>query len=114
MDKRKDKRFTTQLYVKLNADSKTARGVLGDVSENGIFIKTNRDIDLDSVINIEIFMPEYADSRLAGIVIRKVDLRDTHRKYGLGIKLTQKDIAYKLLLESFLNQPETYAAKREA
>jgi len=114
MDKSKGKRFTTQLHFKLNSNSKTAWGVLGDVSENGLFIKTNRDINLDSVINIEIFMIDNTNSRLMGIVTRKVDLTDTHRKYGLEIKLTQKDITYKLFLEPCLNQPETYTTTREA
>jgi hypothetical protein len=111
MDKRKEKRFTTQLHVKINADSKTAWGILGDISENGLFIKTNRAINLNSVITIEIFMPDSRNSHLKGIVTRTVDLADAHRKYGLGVQLTHKDIKYKLFLEPFLYQPEPDTTK---
>jgi uncharacterized 2Fe-2S/4Fe-4S cluster protein (DUF4445 family) len=114
VDKRKDKRFTSQLHVKLNSESKTAWGVLGDVSENGLFIKSTRDIDMNSVVNIEIFLTDNTKARLTGIVTRKVDLPNTHRKFGLGIELTQKDVKYKLFLEPFLYQPDTDTSARVA
>jgi hypothetical protein len=105
MEKRKDRRYTTQLHVQLDAGSKTTWGVLGDVSENGLFIKTTRDIDLDSSIDIVIFLPDNTYSHLTGIVKRKVELTDTHRKYGLGIQLIKKDERYmKLLSVSYIGQ----------
>jgi hypothetical protein len=105
MDRRKDRRYTTQLHVKLNAGSINFWGVLGDVSENGLFIKTTRDIDLDSSIDIVIFMPDNTNSHLTGIVVRKVALTDTHRKYGLGVKLLKQDEKFKKLLSvSYIGQ----------
>ncbi len=105
MDKRKDHRFTNQLHVKICSDSGKFWGVLNDVSENGLFIKTNRDLDLDSAIDIEIIMPDNTNANLQGVVTRKVALHETYRKYGLGIKLIKKDIKYmKLLSLSYIGQ----------
>ena len=84
--------------MQLDAESKTTWGVLGDVSENGLFIKATRDIDLDSSIDIVIFLPDNTYSHLTGIVKRKVELTDTHRKYGMGIQLIKKDERYMKLL----------------
>jgi hypothetical protein len=38
MDKRKDKRFDKQLYVKVKSGSLISWGKLSDISENGLFI----------------------------------------------------------------------------
>ncbi len=105
MDRRKERRYTTQFHVKLDAGSKTTWGVLGDVSENGLFIKTSRDIDVDSSIDVVIFLPDNTYSHLTGLVKRKVELMDTHRKYGLGIQLIKKDERYmRLLSVSYIGQ----------
>jgi hypothetical protein len=94
MDKRKNKRFTTQLHVKLNSGSLIAWGILCDVSENGLFVKCNRDFTMDTAIAIEIFMPDNTNSFLKGIVKRKIDVPESNRKHGLGIELIEKDAPY--------------------
>lgn len=94
IDKRKDKRFDTQLRVKLNAGSLIAWGVLCDVSENGLFVKCNLDFIMDTAISIEIFMPDNANSLVKGIVKRKIEMSEAYRKHGLGIELIEKDAPY--------------------
>lgn len=99
MDKRKNKRFTAQLRVKLNFRSLIAWGILCDVSENGLFVKSNRDFTMDAAISIEIFMPDTVNSLLKGIVKRKIELSEPYRKHGLGIELKEKDAPYQQYVE---------------
>jgi Tfp pilus assembly protein PilZ len=100
MERRKENRTVKKLYVRLNAGSITSGGLLGDVSENGLFISSIRDFAIGTEINIEIFMPDNNNSFLKGIVRRKVELSDSQRKKGLGIELTKKDVRYETLIIS--------------
>ena len=99
MEKRKDKRFDVKLYVKLNSGSFISWGALGDVSENGLFIRSNRGFTTDAVIDIEIFMPDNTVSHLKGVVRRIVKLPESNRKFGIGVELVGKDNAYRRLLK---------------
>lgn len=94
MDNRKNKRFAAQLRVKLNSGSLIAWGILCDVSENGLFVKCNRDFTMDTAIAIEIFMPDNTNSLLKGIVKRKIEMSGSHRKHGVGIELIEQDAPY--------------------
>jgi len=103
MDKRKDKRLNAKLHVKVKSGTVTSWGILTDVSENGLFIKSNRDLAVDTVINIEIVMPDNSTSLLKGIVKRRIELSEEYRKYGLGIELTEKDFRFINLVVSLLD-----------
>jgi len=107
MDKRKDMRLSMKLYTKLTADSFVSWGLLSDVSENGLFIKSNRDFTMGEAIDIELFMPDNNNSLLKGVIRRKIELPDSHRKYGLGIELIEKDIVYRYFLKSLKGQTKT-------
>jgi hypothetical protein len=107
MDKRKNERLSTKLYTKLIADSFISWGLLSDVSENGLFIKSNRDFIMGEAIDIELFMPNNNNSLLKGVIRRKIELPETHRKYGLGIELVEKDIVYRHFLKSLKGQTKT-------
>jgi len=104
MYKRKENRIEKQLYVLLRLESKLVRGLLNDFSENGLFIKCNQDFPIGTVIDIEIFMPDNNNALVQGIVRRKIEMPESHRKYGLGIELIAKDIIYRRFLKS-LNVP---------
>jgi hypothetical protein len=107
MDKRQYERLSMKLYVKLSADSFVSWGLLSDVSENGIFIKSNRDFTMGEAIDIELFMPDNNNSLLRGVIRRKIELPDSHRKYGLGIELIEKDIVYRYFLRSLNGKIKT-------
>lgn len=107
MNKRKDKRFDTKLYVKLNSGSSISWAILSDISENGLFIKSNRNFSTDALINIEIFMPDKSISLLRGIVRRITEQPDLNRKFGIGIELIEKDIIYKHFMKFFNGQTKT-------
>jgi hypothetical protein len=76
-------------------------GLVNDFSENGLFIKCNQDFPIGTVIDIEIFMPDNNNSLLRGIVRRKIEMPESHRKSGLGIELIEKDTVYRRFLKSF-------------
>jgi hypothetical protein len=105
MDKRKEHRLSKQLYVALRLESKMFQGVLNDISENGLFIKCNRDFPIGAVIDIEIFMPDKNNSLLKGVVRRKIETPDSQRKFGLGIEIIKKDIRYITFVVSSLYEP---------
>jgi len=107
MDKRKSERLSMKLHTKLSADSFVSWGLLSDVSENGLFIKSNRDFTIGEAIDIELFMPNNINSLLKGVITRKIELPETHRKYGLGIELVEKDIVYRHFLRSLKWQTKT-------
>jgi len=107
VDKRKDERFSTKLYVKLNSGPITSWGILSDISENGLFIKSNRNFSTDALIDIEIFMPDKSISLLKGIVRRITEQSDSHRKFGIGIEIIEKDMIYKHFLKFFDGQTKT-------
>lgn len=110
MDKRRNKRFSTQLHVKLDSGSIKSWGVVHDVSENGLFIKGNQDFPVGEVIGIEIFMPDKTSCLLNGVVRRSFELSRSHRKRGVGIELTEKDARYlnfvKYLVTARIQEPE--------
>lgn len=99
MDKRKDKRFASKLSVKFNSGSLVSCGVLDDISENGLFIRSNRNFNIDALITIEIFMPDKTVSFLKGVVRRIIELPDQYRKFGIGVELIEKDKTYKHFLK---------------
>ena len=105
MEKRKEQRFSKQLYVQLRTDKKKFWGLLNDFSENGLFIKCNQDFPMGAAIDIEIFMSDKSNSVLKGIVRRKIDMSESNRKYGLGIELIKKDMRYTTFLASSLYEP---------
>ena len=110
MDKRRDRRLHTKLYVNLKSGSMTVPGLLCDVSERGLFIKCTRDFAMGAVLDIEIFMPDNTDSVVKGRVTRKIELSETYRKHGVGIELIEKDVRYIRFVESVSKRPEMETA----
>jgi len=104
MYNRKENRFAKQLYVVLRLESKMVHGLVNDFSENGLFVKCNQSFPIGTVIDIEVFMPDNNNALLKGIVRRKIDMPASHRKCGLGIELTAKDIIYRRFLKSLNGQ----------
>ncbi len=88
MDRRKHPRFIKRLRTTLIVDHKSFTGISGDLSENGLFIRTNRSFAVNTSIEIEILLPDNRISSLRGSV------RRTHispLKSGIGIEITEKD-----------------------
>jgi hypothetical protein len=112
-DKRRNRRLRANLHVKLTSGAATSWGVLSDVSENGLLIKSNRDFAADTVIDLEIIIQDNCSSLLKGKVIRKIELPETHRKYGLGIELIEKDFRFLDFVCSLFDRPVKTASETD-
>ncbi len=104
MERRKDERFDIKLYVKLKSGSKSSWGLLSDVSRNGLFVKSTQNFSKDAVVDIELFMHDNSVSLLKGVVRRNVELPETHRKFGMGIEIIQKNKVYMKFLRTLGEQ----------
>jgi Tfp pilus assembly protein PilZ len=95
-------RFTKRLEATFSSGGLSYRGILSNLSRNGLFIRTNRGFAPGSTVDIELVMPDNKVCRLKGIVKRTIKTPMlSSMKNGMGIELTEKDPAYLNLIESF-------------
>jgi len=87
-------RYTKRLEATFGSGPLTYRGILSDISENGLFIRTSRGFTPGTIIDIEIIMPGDQISHLTGIVRRTIKTPLSTAKNGMGVELTQKDAVY--------------------
>lgn len=69
----------------------TYRGILSDISSNGIFIRTNRGFTPGTIVSIQLILPNNQLSSLKGIVRRSTKTPLAAQKNGMGIELLEKD-----------------------
>jgi len=94
MNQRQYERINKKLYARLSSESLSCRGLIHNVSEDGLFIYSNKEFHQGTMIDIEIFMPDNEISFLKGIVKRNIENPDSERRHGLGIELLNKDATY--------------------
>lgn len=87
-------RFTKRLEATFSACGLSFKGILSNLSETGLFIRTNRGFIPNTIVDIEIVMPDNKISHLKGIVRRTIKTPVTLSKNGMGIELIEKDEAY--------------------
>jgi Tfp pilus assembly protein PilZ len=100
-------RFTKRLEATFSSGGLSYRGILSNLSRNGLFIRTNRGFAPGSTVDIELVMPDNKVCRLKGVVKRTIKTPMSSMKNGMGIELTEKDAAYLNLVESFDDEKET-------
>jgi Tfp pilus assembly protein PilZ len=95
-------RFTKRLEATFSSGGLSYRGILSNLSRNGLFIRTNHGFAPGSTVDIELVMPDNKVCRLKGLVKRttKTPMLSS-MKNGMGIELTEKDAAYLNFIESF-------------
>ena len=103
-DKRQDVRFSKQLKVKIVFEGKISWGVMHDISQNGLFIKTNYIFSEGSVLDIELMLPNSDICSLRGIVRRSIKTNESIRKFAIGVELLLKDSLFDNLLLAFSQQ----------
>jgi hypothetical protein len=86
---------------------------LSNISENGIFIRTNRGFGPGTTVDIDVMMPDESISHLKGIVKRTVKTPLTAVKNGMGVELTQKDDSFLSFVRSYREGQETEPAPEE-
>jgi Tfp pilus assembly protein PilZ len=87
-------RYTKRLEATFSSGVLTYRGILSDISDNGLFIRTSRGFTPGTAIDITIIMPDNQTSHLTGIVRRSIKTPLSTTKNGMGVELTQKDAVY--------------------
>ena len=102
MDRRKHQRYVKRLKVKFFADKFAHTGISSNISEEGIFIRTNKGFSPDTIIGIEMEMPDNAVSNMKGIVVRTIKTSFSAMKNGMGVKLLERDAVFNKFMESFI------------
>jgi hypothetical protein len=87
-------RFTKRLEVTFRAGDLCYKGILSNLSANGLFIRTNRGFAPGTILEIQLVMPDDRISSLKGIVRRTVKATVTPTKNGMGVELISRDEAY--------------------
>lgn len=110
-------RFTKRLEATFSSGDVTYRGILSDISENGLFIRTTRGFSPGTSVDIELMMPNDQVARLSGIVRRTIKTSLSSMKNGMGVELTQKDSVFTEFLKSYLEEvgggPDEESGKEE-
>ena len=101
------KRFTKRLEAVFTSGGLSYRGILSNISESGLFIRTNRGSAPNTIIEIELVMPDNKVSRLKGIVKRTIKRPVSTIKNGMGIELIEKDKTYLNFLKNFTGETIT-------
>jgi ribosomal protein S27E len=89
-------RFTKRLEVTFSSGGLSYKGILSNLSANGLFIRTNRGFVPGTILDIQLMMPGDKASSLKGIVKRTVKATVTPTKNGMGVELISRD-------ETFIN-----------
>jgi hypothetical protein len=97
-------RFTKRLEVTFRSGELSYRGILSNLSENGLFIKTSRGFAPETTLNIELVLPDNKISHLQGIVRRTIKTVVYPTKNGMGVELTKKDEKFIHFAKSFLQE----------
>jgi len=82
------------------------RGILSNISANGLFIRTNRGFTPDTIVDIEVVMPDNRISLLKGMVKRTIKTTLSSMKNGMGIELIEKDALFVNFIQSFNGESE--------
>jgi len=105
-------RFTKRLEVKFSSGIDTYKGILSNLSQGGLFIRTNRGFAPGTTIDIEIVLPDGTISFLKGIV-RWAEKTHLAVKNGMGIELIEKDTAFMNFIKSFHEKTGTPLEKSD-
>lgn len=100
MDRRKHQRYVKRLQVKFSSNGFAYTGISSNISSEGLFIRTNKGFTPDTVIGIQMVMPDDGISHLKGVVVRTIKTPFSAMKNGMGVRLLEKDAVFMNFLES--------------
>lgn len=101
MSKRKHQRFTKRLETTFASGDSRYRGISSDLSEGGLFIRTQNGLIPGTTVDIEIFLPDNTVCRMKGTV--RWTMKDPlarGSKNGMGIEIIEQDPRYLDFLRS--------------
>lgn len=94
MRRRQCQRYTKRLETTFSAGNLSFRGISSDLSAGGLFIRTQHGFVPNTIVNIEVYLPNNKVSRLKGIVRRSIKTTMPGIKNGMGIELIERDANY--------------------
>ena len=100
MERRKHPRYIKRLETKISIDQTSFWSISGDLSESGLFIRTNRGYNVETPIDIELSLPDNKVSFLKGIVRRTVRTPIPTMRNGMGIEVIAKDETFRDFVKS--------------
>jgi len=106
-NKRRWNRFTKRLETKFSSGSIRSTGISSNLSQGGLFIRTQRGLVTGTVIDIELVLPDGKISLLKGIVKNVFKIAMPTLRNGMGVELIEKDTTYTNFLKSFWEEKET-------
>ena len=77
-------RFTKRLEATFSSGGLSYRGILSNLSQNGLFIRTNRGFAPGTTVDIELVMPDNTLCRIKGVVKRtiKTPMSSMKKRHG--------------------------------
>jgi len=99
--KRFSHRFTKRLELTFSSGDSKFTGISSDLSEGGLFIRTQHGLTPGSLIDIEIYLPNGEVGRLKGIVRRTVKAPLAMVKNGMGVELVERNQSYLEFLKNY-------------
>jgi len=100
MERRNHPRFIKRLETRISIDQTSFWSISGDMSESGLFIRTNRGYNVGTPIDIELSLPGNRVSFLKGIVRRTVRTPIPTMRNGMGIEIIEKDEIFRDFVKS--------------
>ena len=112
MDRRKQPRFVKRLETRIISDHISFCSISSDLSESGLFIRTNRGLSIDTPVEIELSLPGNKASLLKGIVRRTTRTGISSMKNGMGIEITDKDETFIDFIKAIIGEREENSANK--
>jgi hypothetical protein len=100
-NKRRWNRFTKRLETKFSSGGIRSTGISSNLSQGGLFIRTQRGLVTGTIIDIELVLPDGKISLLKGIVKNVFKMPMPTLRNGMGVELIEKDTTYINFLKSF-------------
>jgi uncharacterized protein (TIGR02266 family) len=90
-DKRKSKRIKKKVKSEVHSDEGMTFSTTVDISMGGIFISTPEPLDIGSLINISLHLPEKKCIDIRGIVKWVRNNENDEERSGMGIEFIEYD-----------------------
>ncbi len=111
MRKRFAQRYTKRLEVAFSSGGSKYKGISSDLSEQGLFIRTQHGLSPGNEIDIEMYLPDDKVVRLRGVVRRTIKTSLSLIKNGMGVEIIENDPLYLSFLKTFdIEGPEDRVA----
>ena len=92
--------------VKIHSGILETWGVVSDISYSGIFLNSNHKHNPDTILDMQLIMPDGKTASIKGVVKRLTMTPDANRKFGMGVEVIEQDITYKSYLTSINEKKE--------